>query len=130
MLLTVFLVRYIPSLKRVPGWKDSAAQLRRASIFWHRVWEEAGCPSSGVLSTIKRQAKKCINLKYAVLNADANILFVIGLSIPSQRKRRILSGWMLKGSLNLMLLVFLLLLMVLMVILTLLLPLHSSLVLC
>ena len=47
-----------PSFKRVPGWKDSAGQLRRASIFWHRVWEEAGCPSSGVLSTIKRQAKK------------------------------------------------------------------------
>ena len=34
-----------PSLKRVPGWKDSAGQLRRASIFWHRVWEEAGYPS-------------------------------------------------------------------------------------
>ena len=47
-----------PPFKRVPGWKDSVDQLRRASIFWHRVWEEAGCPSSGVLSTIKRQAKK------------------------------------------------------------------------
>ena len=47
-----------PSFKRVPGWKDSADHLRRASIFWHRVWEEAGCPSSAVLSTIKRQAKK------------------------------------------------------------------------
>ena len=47
-----------PSFKRVPGWKDSAGQLRRNSIFCHRVWEEAGCPSSGVLSTIKRQAKK------------------------------------------------------------------------
>ena len=80
------------SFKRVPGWKDSAGQLRRASNFWHRVWEEAGCPSSGVLSTIKRQVKKGINLKYALLNADANILFVIGLPIPSQRERRILSG--------------------------------------
>ena len=39
-----------PSFKRVPGWKDSAGQLRRASIFWHRVWEEASCPSSGVLA--------------------------------------------------------------------------------
>ena len=47
-----------PSFKRVPRWKDSAGQLRRALIFWHRVWEDAGCPSSGVLSTIKRQAKK------------------------------------------------------------------------
>ena len=47
-----------PSFKRVPGWKDSAGLLRRASIFWHMVWEEVGSPSSGVLSTIKRQAKK------------------------------------------------------------------------
>ena len=98
-----------PSFKRVPGWKDNAGQLRRASIFWHRVREEADCPSSGVLSTIKRQAKKGINYKYAVLNADVNILFVIGLPIPSQRERRILSGWILKVSINLMLLVFLLL---------------------
>ena len=43
-----------PSFKRVPGWKE----LRRAAIICHRVREEAGCPSSGVLSTIKRQAKK------------------------------------------------------------------------
>ena len=56
-----------PSFKSVPGWNDSTGQLSRASIFWHRVWEEAGCPSSGVLSTIKRQAKKGINLKYAIL---------------------------------------------------------------
>ena len=119
-----------PSFKRVPGWKYSAEQLRRASIFWHRVWEEACCPSSGVLFTIKRKAKKGINLKYAVLNTDANILFVIGLPIPSQRERRILLGLMLKVSINVMLLVFLLLLMVLMVIPTLLLSLHPSLVLC
>ena len=79
---------------------------------------------------LKDRLKKGINLKYAVLNADANILFVIGLPIPSQRKRRIFSGWMLKVSINLMLLVIFLLLMVLMVIPTLLMPLHPSLVLC
>ena len=118
------------SFKRVPDWEDSAGQLRRASIFWHRVWEETSCPSSGVLYTMKRQAKKGINLKYAVLNGDANILFVIGLPIPSQRERKIIFGWMLKVSINLMLLVFLLLMMVLMVIPTLLMPLHPSLVLC
>ena len=33
----------------------SAGKLRKASIFWHRVWEEAGCPTS---STIKRHANK------------------------------------------------------------------------
>ena len=40
-----------------------------------------------MLSTIKRQAKNRYNLKYAVLNTDTNILFVIGLPIHSQRER-------------------------------------------
>ena len=43
---------------RVVGWNDAAGKLRKASIIWHRVWEEAGCPTSGVLSTIKRHVKK------------------------------------------------------------------------
>ena len=119
MLLTVFPCKR-PSFKRVPGWKNSASQLRRASIVWHRVWKEAGCPSSGVLSTIKRQAKKSYKFEICRIN----ILFVIGFPIPSQRERRILSGWMLKVSLNIILLVFIMLLMLLMVIPTLLMPLH------
>ena len=37
---------------------NKADKLKQASSFWHKVWEEAGYPSSGVLATIKRQAKK------------------------------------------------------------------------
>ncbi|CAI8042083.1 hypothetical protein GBAR_LOCUS23374 [Geodia barretti] len=44
------------SSRRVHGWNDSAA--KEASILWHRIWTEAGCPSAGVLSTIKKHAKK------------------------------------------------------------------------
>ena len=32
--------------------------------FWNRVWSENGCPSSGVLSQIRKKAKSCY--KYAV----------------------------------------------------------------
>ena len=46
------------SKPRVPGWNESAGKLKELSIFWNRVWTEAGCPSAGVLSTIKRHAKK------------------------------------------------------------------------
>ena len=43
------------SKPRVPGWNESAGKLKELSIFWNRVWTEAGCPSAGVLS---RHAKK------------------------------------------------------------------------
>ena len=34
------------------------------SIFWHKVWVEAGCPSAGVLFNIKRNTES--RFKYAV----------------------------------------------------------------
>ena len=46
------------SPRKVVGWNNTAGKLKEASIFWHKVWEEAGCPTSGVLSTIKQCAKK------------------------------------------------------------------------
>ena len=49
---------------RVPGWNDGTGKLREISVFWHRVWVEAGCPSAGVLFNIKRKAKT--RFKYAV----------------------------------------------------------------
>ena len=48
----------IPSKrKKVVGWNNSARNLRKASYFWHKVWAEAGYPSSSVLTSIKIQAK-------------------------------------------------------------------------
>jgi hypothetical protein len=52
------------SSRRVHGWNDSAAKLKEASILWHRIWTETGCPSADVLSTIKKHAKK--RYKYEV----------------------------------------------------------------
>ena len=52
------------SLPKLPGWNDGTGMLRKMSVFWHRVWVEAGYPSAGILFNIKRNAK--LRLKYAV----------------------------------------------------------------
>ena len=53
-----------PSPPKIPGWNDGTRKLREMSIFWHKVWVEAGCPSAGVLFNIKRNTKS--RFKYAV----------------------------------------------------------------
>ena len=53
---------HITSSRRIVGWKDGAGVFKEASNFWHKVWVEAGCPSSGVLFSIKKNAK--ISYKY------------------------------------------------------------------
>ena len=42
---------------RVIGWNDSAAHLKDKANFWHKVWQDSGCPSSGVLHAIKKSTK-------------------------------------------------------------------------
>ena len=51
------------SPRRLVGWKDGVSSLKEATNFWHKVWVEAGCPSSGVLFSIKKNAKS--RYKYA-----------------------------------------------------------------
>ena len=68
------------SCPRLPDWNDLARKLRDKSVFWHKVWVEAGCPSSGVLFAIKHSTKsrfkyevrhlKC--RKDSLANSDAN----------------------------------------------------------
>lgn len=52
------------SSPRLPGWNESTKKLKNKSIFWHKIWVQAGCPSSGVLSSVKCFAKR--RFKYAV----------------------------------------------------------------
>ena len=60
--------KYLPKLRQkrpvVPGWNDSARPLCKSAKFWHRIWLECGCPISGVLFQIKKNAKK--RYKYEV----------------------------------------------------------------
>ena len=53
VLFTVFPSHTTPS-RRLVGWKGV---FKEASNVWHKVWAEAGCPSSGVLFSIKKNAK-------------------------------------------------------------------------
>ena len=34
------------SNQKLVGWNDGAGKLKEATNFWHKVWEEAWCPSS------------------------------------------------------------------------------------
>ena len=52
------------SPRRLVGWKDGVSSLEEATNFWHKVWIEAGCPSSDVLFGIKKNANKS-RYKYA-----------------------------------------------------------------
>ena len=67
------------SKPRVPGWNESAGKLKELSIFWNRVWTEAGCQSAGVLSTIKRHAKKRFHVLWCLCLLFYFIFFVLHL---------------------------------------------------
>ena len=73
---------------RLPGWNDSARKLRDKSVFWHKVWVEAGCRSSGVLFAIERSAKS--RFKYEVRRLkrkkDSLLRQRIASSFSSRRK--------------------------------------------
>jgi len=51
-------------MSRVPGWNDAARHLKNKATFWHKLWCDAGSPSSGVLHQLKLAAKR--RYKYEV----------------------------------------------------------------
>ena len=53
-----------PPGRTLAGWNHGPKQLRSQANFWYQVWVEAGCPSNGVLSQIKKRSKQ--RFKYAV----------------------------------------------------------------
>ena len=73
------------STPRVPGWNESAGKLMELSIFWNKVWTEAGCPSAGVLSTIKRQVKKCY--KYEVRCLKRRRIFTLRTRVFALKRK-------------------------------------------
>ena len=42
----------------ISGWNSLARSLKHSAAFWHRLWCDSGCSSSGVLFQIKKLAKK------------------------------------------------------------------------
>ena len=50
--------------RRLVGWNQFLSRFKESSLFWHKIWKEAGYPSSGVLSQIKKNVKR--RYRYAV----------------------------------------------------------------
>ena len=46
------------SSRKLAGWTDSTTNLKRTANFWHKLWNDAGCPSSGVIFQLKQNTKK------------------------------------------------------------------------
>ena len=46
------------------SWNVAAQYLKQSAHFWHKVWNECGCPTSGVLIQIKKNSKS--RFKYEV----------------------------------------------------------------
>ena len=76
------------SPRKIVGWNNPTWKLKKASVFWHKVWEEAGCPTSGVLSSIKRHAKKGTSMRSADSSAGNSSFFVTDLHDLLQGKRK------------------------------------------
>ena len=53
-----FPTRSTSSRRRLVGWNQSISRLKESSVFWYKIWVEAGCPSSGVLSQIKNSKRR------------------------------------------------------------------------
>ncbi len=49
--------------RRLAGWSEDVQPLKSKSILWNRIWQETGCPSSGVLAQLRKHAKT--RYKYA-----------------------------------------------------------------
>ena len=76
------------SNQKLVGWNDGAGKFKEATNFRQEVWEEAGCPSSGVLFNIKRSAKS--TYKYAVRRLKRRQRFLLQekLACSFSRKRK------------------------------------------
>ena len=46
-------IQRVPSHSLKPYWNDELDRLKNDSIFWHNLWDDAGKPSSGILSHIR-----------------------------------------------------------------------------
>ena len=80
---------YKPSSRRLAGWKVSAGNLKHSATFWYRIWNEAGCPSSGVLFQIKKHSKSRYKHEVCRLKRKQNRLLqdkLAGLSAQKNLK--------------------------------------------
>jgi hypothetical protein len=61
----------IPAMSLRPFWTEELDDLKAKSVFWHRVWQDAGRPSNGAL----HQVKVSCQLKYKLAIRQAFVNF-------------------------------------------------------
>ena len=74
------------SARRLVGWKDSAGRLKESARFWYKVWKVAGCPVSGVLFKIKKNAKTRYKYEVRRLKHRQDNLLLLNSSLGMIRK--------------------------------------------
>ena len=74
--------------RRLVGWNQSFSRLKKSSLFWHKIWKEAGYPSSGVLSEIKKNVKRRYRYAVRCLVRRQNHLFQKKLATSFARKNK------------------------------------------
>ena len=63
------------SSRTLVGWNDTSCnRLKQTANFWHKIWEDAGDPSSGVLFQIKRYTKTRYKYEVRRLKRRQNVL--------------------------------------------------------
>ena len=83
---------YTRSSRKVVGWNDTTNSFKKDANFWHRVWEEAGCPKAGTLFNIKRCAKRSLSMRYVVLRVGASKYHEISSLFPLLGREKTNSG--------------------------------------
>ena len=78
----------VKSGKRLVGWNDSACLFKKTANFWYKIWKEAGCPKSGVLSQIKKTTKSRYKYWVRRLKRRQNILLQRKLAHLLRRKSK------------------------------------------
>jgi len=43
------------SKPKIAGWNDIVKPYKEQSVFWHRIWQDNGCPRHGIIYDIKRR---------------------------------------------------------------------------
>ena len=60
--------------RRLMGWKDSACFFKTTANLWFKIWEEMGCPTSGVLFQIKKKTKTRYKYEVCHLQRRQNVM--------------------------------------------------------
>ena len=76
------------STRRLMGWKYSACFFKKTANLWYEIWEEAGCPTSGVLFQIKKNTKTRYKYEVRRLKCRQNVMLQKKLALLCGRKNK------------------------------------------